>query len=244
MKKIVLFLFLAISTYFSSAQINEAGLFVGGGNYIGDVGSTYFVNPSELAIGALFKWNISTRYSYRISATISQISGNDSKSDISSRVERDFSFKNTVREVSVGMEFNFLEFDLHDFSKPATPYIYSGLSYFGYNNIFFDGNTTVNSGNHSTFAIPIILGFKAKIAQHLVLGAEVGARYTFTDNLDGSNPVKSLKDDTNLKFGNVNNNDWYVFSGLILTYTFNRVPCYNCFEFKNGNKKRNKKFFK
>lgn len=242
MKKRILVLFLAMSSFLTNAQINEAGLFVGGGNYIGDVGSTYFVNPSELAIGALFKWNISTRYSYRISATISQISGRDSESDIASRVERNFDFKNTIKEVSVGMEFNFVEFDLHDFSKPATPYIYSGISYFSYNNLFFDGNNAVSSGNHSTFAIPIALGFKAKIAQHFVLGAEVGARYTFTDNLDGSNPVKSLKDDTSLKFGNVNNNDWYVFSGLILTYTFNRVPCYNCFEAKNVKRKR--KFFK
>jgi hypothetical protein len=242
MKKIVLLLFLALNSYFANAQINEAGLFVGGSNYIGDIGSTYYVNPHDLAIGALFKWNISTRYSYRISATISQISGDDSKSDIASRVGRDFNFKNSIKELSAGMEFNFLEFNLHDFTRPATPYIYSGVSYFSYNNIFFDGNNAVNSGNHSTFAIPIAIGFKLKIAQHLVLGAEVGARYTFTDNLDGSNPVKSLKNDNSLKFGNVNNNDWYVFSGMTLTYTFNRMPCYNCFKAKDG--KRKIKLFK
>jgi hypothetical protein len=43
-------------------------------------------------------------------------------------------------------------------------------------------------------------------------------RYTLTDNLDGSNPKnESLKSS---QFGNINNNDWYVFSGLTLTYTF------------------------
>jgi hypothetical protein len=29
---------------------------------------------------------------------------------------------------------------------------------------------------------------------------------------------------TYLKFGNINNNDWYVFSGLTLTYTFGEKP--------------------
>ena len=43
----------------------------------------------------------------------------------------------------------------------------------------------------------------------LILALEVGARYTFTDNLDGSNP----KNDNLIKFGNINNNDWYVFQG-------------------------------
>ena len=29
-----------------------------------------------------------------------------------------------------------------------------------------------------------------------------------------------------VRFGNFNNNDWYVFSGFTLTYTFGRKPCY------------------
>ncbi|MEO9560182.1 MAG: DUF6089 family protein, partial [Nonlabens ulvanivorans] len=45
---------------------------------------------------------------------------------------------------------------------------------------------------------------------------------TFTDNLDGSNN----EDFENVRFGNINNNDWYVFSGVTLTYAFGRKPCY------------------
>jgi hypothetical protein len=66
------------------------------------------------------------------------------------------------------------------------------------------------------------LGMKSNISPHIILALEVGARYTFTDNLDGSNP----KDESLTKFGNINNNDWYVFSGLSLTYTFGNKPCY------------------
>jgi len=80
-------------------------------------------------------------------------------------------------------------------------------------------------GETTDIAVPIIFGVKMSLTPKLILAAEVGARYTFTDNLDGSSPVRS-KDFDNLKFGNLNNNDWYVFSGITLTYAFGRKPCY------------------
>jgi hypothetical protein len=55
---------------------------------------------------------------------------------------------------------------------------------------------------------------------------EIGARYTFTDNLDGSNPDTGLANNESLKFGNINSDDWYVFTGMTLTFTFGRQPCY------------------
>jgi hypothetical protein len=70
----------------------------------------------------------------------------------------------------------------------------------------------------------MIIGVKSNITPSLILAAEVGARYTFTDNLDASNPAnENLK---TLRFGNQNNNDWYIFSGFTLTYTFGDKPCY------------------
>ena len=68
------------------------------------------------------------------------------------------------------------------------------------------------------------LGIKGRFFQNFVIGAEVGFRYTFTDNLDGSNP-KNDNFET-LRFGNLNSNDWYVFTGLTLTYTFGKNPCF------------------
>jgi hypothetical protein len=46
--------------------------------------------------------------------------------------------------------------------------------------------------------------------------------------LDGSNPVGSNFEE--FRFGNVFSDDWYVFSGLTLTYTFGRKPCRDCFQ--------------
>jgi outer membrane protein W len=126
--------------------------------------------------------------------------------------------------LSVGLEFDFFDFNLHDGKRKVTPYVYSGLTYFSYEELFYVNGIVKKDYVESTFAIPMTVGVKSNIFDHWVLGIEVGARYTFTDNLDGSNPTnKNLEP---LKFGNINSNDWYVFSGITLTYTFGNKPCY------------------
>lgn len=223
MKRLFLFIFiLGIST--SNAQIHEIGVFLGGSNFVGDVGKTNYISPNKLAFGVLYKWNKSPRHAYRFSYSQSQIAGFDSQSSESSRKIRGYKFKNDVKEVSAGLEFNFFDFNLHEFGQRVTPYVYTGITYFSFDQQFFINGGTKKDYTDSTFAIPMTVGVKSNITKHLILGAEIGARYTFTDNIDGSNP-----DNENLqtlKFGNINNNDWYLFSGFTLTYTFGEKPCY------------------
>jgi len=228
MRGIVLLFFLIMGMFSVNSQIHEIGIFSGGSNYIGDVGATDYINPNRLALGVIYKWNKSSRYSYRASILFSRLAANDADSDIRSRQQRGFEFSSDVTEFSIGMEFNFLPFSLHNFRKPFTPYIYGGISYLNHSDFFFQGNQVVDNGNRNTFAIPMTLGVKGKIGQHLVLGAEIGARYAFTDNLDGSNP--DVSNNRDLRFGNIFSDDWYVFTGFTLTYTFGRRPCYYCYE--------------
>jgi len=204
------------------AQIHEIGVFLGGSNYVGDVGSTTYINPNEPAFGIVYKWNKSPRHSYRVSYTQSRISSNDLDSKEPARNQRGYSFVNSIKELSAGLEFNFFDFNLHDEKTKITPYIYSGLSYFFYDDLHIVSGQTVSSEISSSLAIPMTLGVKSNITPHLILAIEAGARYTFTDNIDGSNP----KNENLPKIGNFNNNDWYVFSGLSLTYTFGNKPCY------------------
>ena len=60
------------------------------------------------------------------------------------------------------------------------------------------------------------------------MGIEIGARYTFIDDLDGSNTVSNDDYQNNdlYKFGNLNNNDWYIFTTVFINFTFGRKPCY------------------
>jgi len=52
----------------SQAQTYEVGLYAGGSNFIGDVGSTSYIAPNSPAIGGIFKWNRSKRHSFRFTA--------------------------------------------------------------------------------------------------------------------------------------------------------------------------------
>ena len=70
-------LFIIIFILFSGVtigQINEAGAFFGGSNYIGDIGSTHWIYPNSFAVGAVYKWNMHPRYSIRANYTYSKIS--------------------------------------------------------------------------------------------------------------------------------------------------------------------------
>ena len=208
-----------------TAQIHEIGVFLGGSNFIGDVGKTTYVSPNELAFGILYKWNRSPRHSYRFSYTQSTISGNDLDSEVRGRVERGYKFKNEIKEFSAGLEFDFFDFNLHEvLTKKITPYVYSGLTYFAYDELYVINGETKKDYTASTFAIPMIVGIKSNVFENIILGFEIGARYTFTDNLDGSLPKNRNLEP--LKFGNINSKDWYVFTGFTIMYTFGEKPCY------------------
>ena len=228
----ILAILIMLSTSLASAQMFELGGFVGGSNYIGDVGSSDYIRPNSLAVGGVFKWNVSERYAYRASIMFSTLHASDKMSDSRGRFERGLNFSNQVFEGALGMEFNFWEFDLGPFSRSVTPYIYGGGAVVRYEELDYanlnPGTTATRNEKKTTFAIPMALGVKAKINTRFVLGAEIGVRYTFTDNLDGSYP-KSTEEVPKIRFGNVLSDDWYVFSGFTLTYTFGKEPCYSCF---------------
>lgn len=205
----------------AQAQIHEIGVFLGGINFIGDIGPTSYIAPNEPAFGLLYKWNKSPRHSYRFSYTQSEITSSDLDSNEASRNQRGYQFENDLKEVSLGLEFNFFDFNLHESSTKITPYVASGLNYFfgkyTLTNTVTDQTVDGRTESRKSIAIPMIIGIKSNITPRLVLALETGARYTLTDNIDGS---------FNQNFGNINNNDWYVFSGVTLLYTFGNKACY------------------
>ena len=223
-------IFLIITTIISisslSAQIYEVGVFAGGSNFVGDVGSTRYISPNQAAFGIIGKWNRSPRHTYRFSAIYTNLEGQDSKSDDPRRQQRNYSFENDIIELSAGLEFNFFDFDQHDIATKGTPYLYSGISFARFENYYFDASGTIQSENSKSWAIgiPITLGYKALLSPHFVLAAEVGARYTVTDEIDGSLPDADFRQQ--FAFGNTNSDDWYVFTGITITYTFGQKPCY------------------
>jgi hypothetical protein len=229
MKRFIIILITMFAIKNTSAQIYEVGVFLGGSNFIGDVGATNYINPNQLAIGGIVKWNRSPRHSFRASLSFSNLKGVDSESSDNRRVARDYSFENSIVEFSAGMEFNFFDFDLHISGNKTTPYLFTGISVAHHDNFYWDGSGNIRSENTSSYAwgIPMVIGVKTTITNHIILAAEVGARYTFSDEIDGS--VPDAPQLSQFSFGNTNSNDWYVFTGVTLTYTFGQRPCYCAF---------------
>lgn len=227
MKHNIAILFMLFYTHLTFGQINEIGFVFGGSNFIGDVGATNYIAPKNLAFGAVYKWNRSPRHSFRFTAIYSQLEGIDADSDDPSRKLRNYEFTTDILELSVGMEFTFFDFDLHRPGLKSTPYISSGVSVALHDNFFFSESGQLIEENTSSQAwgIPLIVGYKTTLTDNIILAFEVGARYTFSDELDGSVP-DTKENIERLSFGNVNNNDWYTFTGITLTYTFGRNPCY------------------
>ena len=225
MRFITIVLISILSLSFSYSQINELGVFIGGSNFIGDVGATNYISPNQLAFGGVYRWNRSPRHSYRASIIFTDLEANDLDSDDPRRIQRGYSFNNGLIELAAGMELTFFDFDLHSGKSMSTPYLYSGITAAHYDNYYyFNGNRIDENASSWAFGIPMALGFKTTFIGNFILSLEVGARYTFKDSLDGSVP-KNTNNIQN-RFGNINNNDWYVFSGITLTYTFGLNPCY------------------
>ena len=206
----------------TQAQINELGVFVGGSNFIGDVGSTQYINPNSPALGLIYKWNKTPRHSWRFSYIQAKLIGNDKNSDDKQRNSRQLDFQNNIKELSGGIEFNFFDFDLNKkLDKKISPYFFTGLSFLLFKRMEYPSTTNSDANQVSSgknYAIPLIIGVKSNLTSNFVLGFEIGARYSFTDDLDGNL--------TSFNLGNVTNKDWYVFSGFTLTYMFGTKPCF------------------
>ncbi|MEN8136801.1 MAG: DUF6089 family protein [Bacteroidota bacterium] len=211
MKRTILLLVLMTLFKVSYSQRYEIGVFAGGNNVIGDIGSDYYVNPNGITGGGLFKWNVNPRLALRANIFYSISTGNyidsnypyDSYSDeFAGDGER---FENHIGNGEILAEWNFLEYDLRT-AKNHTPYMFLGIG-----GLIFDG-----SSSGRTIQIPFGVGYKYALSYKWVLGADLGFRYTFTNNLDASE-IKSV--------GNLNSNDWFTTLGLTLTYVFGRDPC-------------------
>jgi len=221
MKKLVILIAFICYTTISVAQIHEIGIFAGGSNYIGDVGSEYYINPNELMGGLIYKRNLNPRIAVRGTFTLADISADDANATNQQRFDRGIHFSNSIKELAVGIEFNYFEYNLDDRRLTRTPYILVEFAAFSYKTITEKNADGYVYENNISYAIPFGLGYKTKLAGDWAIALEMRARYTFEDDLDYNNSdIKSLQ------FGNPDSNDWYMFSGISIVYSFGRPPCY------------------
>ena len=140
------------------------------------------------------------------------------------RRERAKSFINSINHTSAILEVNYFEMDFSDFKTSWSPYLFAGLSYLKHRDLYYPVSESVANyqNNDFSFAIPMGVGVKTRLGMNFLLGFEIKALYTFSDNLDGSFPTFVDEIDQQLAFGNSLSNDWIIFTGFSLSYSFGR----------------------
>lgn len=211
----------------SAQLLNEIGVMAGGTNYSGDVGREYFIFPNQVGGSLVYKRNVNSRISYRASYSYLPIAADDA--DAISKVRRTrgpngngYRFHNTIHQLSFGLEFNFFDYDVMSVYNGYTPYIFVEFAGISHNTVssFDEDAHTYQYKRLISYAIPFGIGYKSKITDKLGYALELRSDYTFTDQLDPNN------DQQLGKFGNPDTNDWYFFTGVSLTYSFGRPPCF------------------
>ncbi len=231
-KKALFLLFFAVNILNISAQQYEIGIQVGGTKYIGDIGKEDYFYPSDIGGSLIFKNTINPWMLMRLSFSYFPTSAYDNESYNLGRQTRNWSFTNNIMEVSMGIEYNFIPrnpFLRGRKHNRFTPYMFTGMSlsnYFG--KLYQNGNPdNAYEFNGIAMGIPMIVGFKYKLSEHWLFSSEIGARYNFSDNLDGSQKYSEHIDHyTIYPTTNRQSNDWYTFTSFGLIYTFGDLRCY------------------
>jgi hypothetical protein len=221
MKNSLLFLIAFNFSCIVHGQVYEAGMFLGGSNYVGDIGRTNYIYPNNFAGGLIFKYNWNPRMALRATYSYLPIEASDLEADTDFKISRGLQFKNTIHELALGLEYNFYEYDLSSDDKTWTPYILVEVAAFNYNFIVSEPlpNQFIYDSKNA-LAIPFGIGFKSKLIGNIAIAFETKFRYTFNDDLDYTSPTIPR-----LNIGGTSS-DWYVFSGVSFLYTFGRPACY------------------
>lgn len=224
------FWFLLITTQLTWAQRGrwETGGFVGLAGYLGDLNkSDWLSKEPRLALGATVRYNATPMLVFRLSYFHGRLSGRDSH--YADRAFRNFATTSPANEITSQVEFHLWPLtdprNPRDFRASFTPYLLFGVGLVitnskpDFENMivvkpeFAEGAEIDRNAKYANThaVVPFGVGIKYRFAAQWTLAAEVGFRLTFSDYLDG------------ISFAaNPNKNDRYKFSGLTLSYRFNK----------------------
>ena len=197
------FLLLLVLPIVSFAQRHhEMGIFGGTSSYYGDLQEKLFPDEGYRASGGLmYKYFVHPSLGFRFGATYASLYGADSLSESPAVKKRNLNFQTNLFELSAAVEANMIPVDFDEYK--FSPYIFAGFCLFYYNPYTIAPNddkiylrplstegqglrqypdrkvyTLVNAG------FPLGGGIKTLIGKTVLIGAEIGFRYTVTDYLD------------------------------------------------------------
>ena len=234
MKKCIFILLIIFTNSQITAQFIEPGLSFGLNSYSGDLKRGYTPFNGKIGLEIFNRFNISSYQTFKISYKRGLIEGEEKINDALS-INRNMKFESKISEFSGKFEYNFLDY-FDEVSKfNFTPYIFFGIGTTILKNIKAN-NLKIEEGRKLFLNIPFGLGFKYLINKQFSIAFEVEFKKTFNDNLDYTrgantsniNNVTGLNFNNNIKnyqYGNGNDNDFYYFTGISLSYILYKIPC-------------------
>ncbi len=205
-KKLVILFLVSMSSLQSGAQNLELGLFGGVSYYNGDLNPAIPFNNPEPVYGVLGRYAKGTRWAFRAAVTTGKLTYDGQYARVSQATDTSFSVY--LSDFSLIAEFNFFDYFTGSQKDYATPYIFAGISGFG------TGNSMGPSLGFNNLSFPFGFGVKYSVGKRLGIAAEWRMHKTFTDGLDSNAALPEGQTD-------INNNDWFNFTGITLTYKFN-----------------------
>lgn len=202
-------------------QTIEVGPHVGGTSYVGDLNvwrnlrqwDWKQLNEFHYALGGVVRYNYDSRWSFRLDYTYLKVRARDNVT--AWRPQSLLNFKTTAHDLSMVVEFNFLDYYTGKEDKGFSPYIFGGVSglmyhvqpFTGIDNVdalyinnLHEGTIVVNDqevgvdeftvgptleGHNFALSIPFGLGCKLSVSEHLGATFEWRMHYTLTDYFDG-----------------------------------------------------------
>lgn len=211
----------ALSTARAGAQTDDeylldAGFGAGVVSYLGDFNGSP-LNAMQPAAAVMLRRVINPYMALRLALAAGTLKGNsaDAATYYPELDEKPFGFSNTVADMSLTYEYNFVPYGTgQDYrgARRLTPYIALGI-----------GATYVKA-DKSVFTANVPLGFgvKYKAAKRLNIGLEWSVHFSLSDKLDGVADPYTVKSS-----GLFKNTDCY--SAFLLSVTYSFMPkCITC----------------
>lgn len=217
------------SGFFSTAALaqntSEIGLGLGAANYKGEVAPNYNFWKNRPAITGFYRKDISAPVTLRAALTAGFIRAFDADVDLPLHQNRRAEVSTSLLELSGVMEYNFLDYYDEKRKHRWTPYFMVGVAVTNYNNRVQSPRGYKPYVNSTIFAVPVGVGIKYALSNHWNLGAEFGARKTFTDAVDYASREGLVDVPEELLYANPYDKDWYYYNGLSISYTFYKIRC-------------------
>jgi len=205
----------------SMAQSKEFGGGLASFNYTGDLIRTYSFPNQTLGVNLFYARNFDDGWGGKLNFAAGRIKGSDQNPIDPQAQIRNASFQDFITEISGQATYEFLDFRNEKSLVKFTPYLTAGAG-------FFLINRAEKNANYSDIQlmIPFGAGIKYSLGPLWTVNFEFSARKLFYDYLDNiSMQEVTDKRNSDFQFGDWNDNDWYYFTGISISYTFWGVNC-------------------